>query len=60
MSDRDPDRAPGGMTESDPEQNERQADDQDAGAASKPSGAAAEETAAEQEDPDAGPASEPD
>jgi hypothetical protein len=48
------------MTDSDPEQNEQQADDQDAGAASRPSGAAAEQDAPEQEDPDAGPASEPD
>jgi hypothetical protein len=46
------------MTESDPERNEQQAEDQDAGAASRPSGAAAEDGAAE--DPDAGPASAPD
>jgi hypothetical protein len=48
------------MTESDPERNEQQADDQDAGAASRPTGAAAAEPPAEGEDQDAGPASAPD
>jgi len=48
------------MTESDAENNEQQAEDQDAGPASRPSGAAGEGTDAEREDPDAGPASEPD
>ncbi|SFC89165.1 hypothetical protein SAMN04487968_11393 [Nocardioides terrae] len=52
------------MTESEPTQNEQQAedeaDDQDAGPASQPSGAAAGDTGAESEDPDAGPASVPD
>lgn len=48
------------MTERDAEQNELQADDQDAGPASRPTGAAAEENASEEQDPDAGPASEPD
>lgn len=49
------------MTESEQhEQAEQQADDQDAGPASQPSGAAAEENTAEGQDPDAGPASAPD
>ena len=47
------------MTDIDPERNEQQADDQDAGPASTPHGAAAEETPAEEQDPDAGPASTP-
>ena len=47
------------MTEIDPERNEQQADDQDAGPASTPTGAAGEETPAEQQDPDAGPGSAP-
>ena len=42
-----------------PKPDDDLADDQDAGPASRPTGAAAEETEAEQEDTDAGPASEP-
>lgn len=48
------------MTENDAHENEELADDQDAGPASRPTGAAAQENDGEEQDPDAGPASVPD
>ncbi|HEY0888453.1 MAG TPA: hypothetical protein VGE38_02440 [Nocardioides sp.] len=51
------------MTENNPEnnsENEELAGDQDAGPASRPAGAAAQENPGEEQDQDAGPASTPD